>query len=244
MPNKDNSPFITTGERVANFMGWAFVISIVIHLAMGPLLPRLNQHTEDQTVEKVSVTKKIQVKVPTPPPPTPTPPPPKQTPPPKPQPQKQQQTVLKVNVPKTHSQSNTTSSESKYVPPPKGSEQGVPQGTVASAPPAPVSTAPPGTPKPACKTPYQDATVVNQVTPEYPDAAREQGLGEVQVAVEVTIGPSGNLVDAKIAQSGNNMQMDQAALAAARQSTYAPKVVNCQPVTGDYLFRVTFDPNS
>ena len=244
MPNKDNSPFITTGERVANFMGWAFVISIVIHLAMGPLLPRLNQHTEDQTVEKVSVTKKIQVKVPTPPPPTPTPPPPKTTPPPKPQPEKQQQTILKVNVPKTHSQSNTSSSETKYVAPPKGSEEGVPQGTVASAPPQPASTAPPGTPKPACKTPYQDATVVNQAQPEYPDAARDQGLGEVQVAVQVTIGPSGGLIDAKIAQSANNMALDQAALAAARQSTYAPKVVNCQPVTGDYLFRVTFDPNS
>ena len=244
MAKNNNSPFITTGERVANFMGWAFVISLFIHFMLGPLLPRLNQHTEDQTVETVSVTKKIQVKVPTPPPPTPTPPPPKTTPPPKPQPQKQQQTVLKVNTVKTHSQSNTTSSESKYVAPPQGSENGVPQGTVASAPPAPVSTAPPGTPKPACKTPYQDATVVNQVTPEYPDQARDLGLGEVQVAVEVTISPSGSLVDAKIAQSANNMSMDQAAIAAAKQSTYAPKVVNCQPVQGDYLFRVTFDPNS
>jgi protein TonB len=244
MPNKDKSPFITTGERVRNFMVPAFIISLFVHLALGPLLPRLNQHTEDQTVEKVSVTKKIQVKVPTPPPPTPTPPPPKTTPPPKPQPQKQQQTILKVNTVKTHSQSNTTSSESKYVAPPNGSENGVPQGTVASAPPAPVSTAPPGTPKPACKTPYQDATVVNQVTPEYPDSARDLGLGEVQAAVEVTIGPTGNLVDAKIAQSANNMAMDQAALSAAKQSTYAPKIVNCQPVQGDYLFRVTFDPNS
>jgi TonB family protein len=244
MPNKDHSPFITTGERVANFMGWAFVISIALHFALGPLLPRLNQHTEEQTVEKVSVTKKIQVKVPTPPPPTPTPPPPKSTPPPKPQQQQQQQPKLKLNVPKTTSHSNTTSTETKYVPPPKGNEQGVPQGTVASAPPAPVSTAPPGTPKPACKTPYQDATVVNQVTPEYPDQARDLGLGEVQVAVEVTIGPQGNLIDAKIAQTANNMSMDQAALAAARQSTYAPKIVNCQPTTGTYLFRVTFDPNS
>lgn len=244
MPNKDNSPYITTGERVANFMGWAFVISIVAHLFLAPILPSMKHQEEQQTVEKVSVTKKIQVKPPTPPPPTPTPPPPKQTPPPKPQQPQQQQVKLKLNVPKTTSKSNTSSSVAKYVPPPVGSEKGVPQGTVASAPPAPVSTVPPGTPKPACKTPYQDATVVDQAQPEYPDAARELGLGEVQVAVTVTIGPSGNLIDAKIAQSAGNMSLDQAALAAARQSTYAPKIVDCQPTTGSYYFKVTFDPNS
>jgi protein TonB len=244
MPKNSNSPFITTGERVANFMGWAFVISIVLHFFIVPILPSMKQHTEEQTVEKVSVTKKITVKPPTPPPPTPTPPPPKTTPPPKPQPQHQQQVRLKLNVPKTTSHSNTSTSEQKYVAPPVGNEQGVPQGTVASAPPQPVSTAPPGTPKPACKTPYQDATVVNQAQPEYPDAARDLGLGEVQVAVTVTIGPSGNLIDAKVTQSAGNMSLDNAALAAARQSTYAPKIVNCQPTTGSYYFKVTFDPNS
>jgi protein TonB len=242
----NNSPFITTGERVRSFIGWAFVISILVHFIVMPLFPRLNQHHEEQEVEKVSVTKKIVVKVPTPPPPTPTPPPP--TPPPKstppPKQQQQPQPKLKLNIPKTTSNSNTTSTTTKYVAPKQGSDVGAPsgQGTAAPAPPAP--TAPPGTPKPACKTPYQDATVVQQAQPEYPDQAREQGLGEVQVAVRVTIGPSGSLVNAAIAQSAGNMALDQAALAAARQSTYAPKIVNCEPVTGDYLFRVTFDPNS
>jgi TonB family protein len=89
-----------------------------------------------------------------------------------------------------------------------------------------------------------DATVVNQAQPEYPDAARDLGLGEVQVAVQVTIAPSGQLVGTKIAQSAGNMSLDNAAVAAARQSTYSPKIVNCQAVQGDYLFRVTFDPNS
>ncbi len=243
MPN-NNSPYITTGERVANFMGWAFVISILVHFFLAPILPNMKQHTEEQTVEKVSVTKKITVKPPTPPPPTPTPPPPKQTPPPKPQPQQQQHTVIKLNVPKTTSHSSTTSNEAKYVPPPKGSEEGIPQGTVASAPPNPVNTAPAGTPKPACKTPYQDATVVNQAQPEYPDSARDLGLGEVQVAVTVTIAPDGSLQSATISQSAGNMALDQAALAAARQSTYAPKIVNCQPIVGSYYFKVTFDPNS
>lgn len=246
MANKNDSPFITTGERIRSFIGWAFVISILVHFVLIPIFPRMTQHNESQEVEKVSVTKKIVVKVPTPPPPTPTPtPPPKQTPPPKEQPKQQPQPKLKVQPPKTTSNSaSTTSTEQKYVPPPKGSESGVPSGTVASAAPAPPApSAPPGTPKPACKTPYQDATAVNPMTPDYPDSAREMGLGEVQVAVEVTIGPSGNLMDAKIAQSSNNMAIDQAALSAARGSTYAPKIVNCQPVVGTYLFKVTFDPN-
>jgi periplasmic protein TonB len=246
MANNNNSPFITTGERVRSFIGWAFVISILVHFFVMPLFPRLNQHHEQQEVEKVSVTKKIVVKVPTPPPPTPTPPPP--TPPPKSTPPPKQQAPqpkpLKVNVPKTTSNNtSSTSNESKYVAPKSGSEEGVPGGTGTAAP-GPVSTLPPGTPKPACKTPYQDATVVQQAQPEYPDSAREQGLGEVQVAVKVTIGPSGSLENATISQSAGNMALDQAALAAARQSTYAPKIVNCEPVTGDYLFRVTFDPNS
>lgn len=245
MPNKDKSPFITTGEKIKSFIIPAFVISIVVHFVLIPIFPQMTRHNEEQTVEKVSVTKKIVVKVPTPPPPTPTPPPPKTTPPPKQQPKSQPKVRLKIQPPKTTSNNASTSqSTEKYVPPKTGSESGVPAGTVASAAPAPPApTAPPGTPKPACKTPYQDATATNPVTPDYPDSAREMGLGEVQVTVQVTIGPSGNLVDAKIAQSGNNMAIDQAALSAARQSTYAPKIVNCQPVVGTYLFKVTFDPN-
>ncbi len=91
MPNKNDSPFITSGERIRSFIGWAFVISIALHFLLAPFLRNMTQHTEEQTVEKVSVTKKITVKPPTPPPPTPTPPPPKTTPPPQQKPQQQPQ---------------------------------------------------------------------------------------------------------------------------------------------------------
>ncbi|MBV8728041.1 MAG: hypothetical protein JO233_09655, partial [Candidatus Eremiobacteraeota bacterium] len=46
MANNSNSPFITTGERVRSFIGWAFVISIAVHFLVMPLFPRLNQHNE------------------------------------------------------------------------------------------------------------------------------------------------------------------------------------------------------
>lgn len=86
---------------------------------------------------------------------------------------------------------------------------------------------------------------------------------ETVVAVAVTIGADGNLVEARISQSSGNMALDQAAIAAARQSTYEPKMeavpvrrqagaggaqnnsdagTVCRAVTGEYLFKVTFRP--
>ena len=56
----------------------------------------------------------------------------------------------------------------------------------------------------------------------------------------VTIGPTGNLINATVTQSANNTAIDQAALRAARESQYAPKIVNCQPTTGTYSFRADF----
>jgi TonB family protein len=94
----------------------------------------------------------------------------------------------------------------------------------------------------ACRNPYQDATVIRPAPPVYPDSARELGLGIVSAKVIVTLSPTGSVIGIKIAQSTGNMALDHAALVAARQSTYSPKIVNCEPVAGDYMFRVTFDP--
>ncbi len=152
-----------------------------------------------------------------------------------------------MQPPKTTSNNaSTTSSETKYVPVKNGSINGVPQGvgTAPPAPPAPVSTAPIGTPKPACKTPYQDATATQAVTPDYPEAAREQGLGQVEVNVVVSLSPSGSPTGASVENSSGNMSIDQAAKQAAMSSTYAPKIVNCEPVASQYIYKVTFDPNS
>src|ERR1700693_5394355 len=87
-------------ERATNFLGWAFAISIVIHLILGPIVGRYNpSHAEQKEVEKVSLSKKVKVVVPTPPPPTPPPtPPPKQTPPPVHQTNPPPAPKLKVNV--------------------------------------------------------------------------------------------------------------------------------------------------
>ncbi|MBV8727567.1 MAG: TonB family protein [Candidatus Eremiobacteraeota bacterium] len=239
------SPFLTTGERVRNFLGWAFVISIVVHLVFGPLIPFKQTHTEEQQVEKVSLMKKTKVKVPTPPPPTPTPKPtepPKSTPQPKPQ-QKQQQ--LKVNLVHQHATTGAGPSEPAYTAPKSGSQNGVPgpQGTPGTGSAPAKVAAPTPTPKPACADPYREATMTNGVAPEYPEAAKEQGLGAVTVLVKITLSPGASVESASVLQSSGNMSIDQAAMVAARQSSYAPKLVDCKPVEGTYSFRASFDPS-
>lgn len=245
MPNADKSPFITSGTRFRNYLGVAFVISLVVHALFAPFLKNMTQASESQQVEKVSVTKKITVKPPTPPPPTPTPPPPKMTPPPKQQIQ-QPQPKLVVHPPKTTSNNNTSASENKYIPPKSGSENGVPAGNGTASPAPVVTVGPPAstpTPKPACATPYQEATAVNTAPVDYPDQAREANVGVVQVNVIVSLSATGAPTSATLQNSSGNMFIDSEAKRAAMQSTYAPKIVACQPISSQYIFKVTFDPN-
>lgn len=240
------------GERVKSFLGWAFVISIILHAVTLPWFGLKARTAEKQEVEKVSVTKKIVVKPPTPPPPTPTPPPPtpppKQTPPPIKQTAPPPQPKLKLNVVHTTSKSSSNSNEEKYVAPPKGNENGNPLGTTASGPPVAAATvaatpappAPSPTPKPQCAVPNADAAIKGQaVEPDYPDQAREQGA-EGTVRVKVTLDASGNAVDFSVFKSSGNAALDQSAMKAARATQYTPEVVDCVKTAGSYLFDADF----
>ena len=229
-------------ERVGSFIGWAILLAVFIHFVVAAFMPNLAKQHENNDVEKVSMTRKIKVRVPTPPPkPTPTPPPtptpnPKDTPPPK-KPVEQPK-PLKVNLVQTTSNQAGGSTENTVSQPKNGSEQGAPGGTGNA------TSAPAETPKPACANPNVEATVTNAVQPDYPESARDLGLGAVSVEIEVTVGPSGNLISATVYKSASNMAIDQAALRAARQSAYSPKLINCQPTTGNYLFRADFQPDT
>jgi TonB family protein len=83
----------------------------------------------------------------------------------------------------------------------------------------------------------------------------------VVVTVNVTVGSNGKPLEAHIVQSSMNLPMDQAALRAAVTAQYEPKTIPvpirrqtgtlpshatdgfvCQPVTGTYVFKVTFEP--
>lgn len=233
--NGKKGRYLTTGEKIRNFTGWAFALAVFLELIALPFYHQYGSSEAEATEKPITITKQTIKPPPTPPPPTPTPPPtpqPHQTP----QPQVHQvQPQLRVNLQHVHSSGAGPATE-HYVPPKNGSENGVPQGQGTPPP------APPATPA-SCPDPNREAHVVDQAAADYPEAAQELGLGDVTVEVKVTVGPSGELVGEEIYQSGHNAEIDREALRVARASTYAPKLVNCQPTTGDYLFLVEFTPS-
>ncbi len=246
----------TSLARARSFLGWAFVISIVLHALALPFLKLKAQEESKQPDQKVSVSHKVKVTPPTPPPPTPTPPPPtpppKSTPPPVKQTNPPPQVKLKVTPPKTHSVSQTGPSENKYVAPKVGNENGNPSGTKDTGPPAPAATGVPATPaptpvptptptpKPACAVPNKDASIKGQAADaDYPEIAKEQGAVGTAV-VKVTLSADGSVSATSISKSAGNPALDQSAIAAAKATSYNAETVNCVPTAGSYLFQVDF----
>lgn len=101
------------------------------------------------------------------------------------------------------------------------------------------SPGPVGTPKPSCASPNVAAGTVEAIRPEIPEAAREVGATGT-TEVKVSLLASGAIAAVTIYSSSGNAQLDLAAERAARASTFSPELRNCQPVAGDYLFRVDF----
>jgi periplasmic protein TonB len=122
-------------------------------------------------------------------------------------------------------------------------------GTPAPATPTDASPGPSigGTPAPATATPgnpadggtYKDATFLNKVSPVYPDFCKESGIQGV-VIVLVTLGPDGRVLDARVEQPASCGALDQAALEAARKSTYTAPMVDGKPATQTYRIVYTF----
>jgi protein TonB len=246
-------PSPTPLERARKFIYWAFALSILIHLIFGGLFSNYKAPVyEKQEVTKVSMTKRIRVATPPPTPrptptpkptPPPTPPPPRITPPPKRQKPPPPLPKLKVEIPKTTSKSvpRVKSVEPQYNVK-AGSQQGVPQGNVASAKPAPVTTPGPteAPPRPACAVPNADARTINAATVETPEIAKEQGATGI-AEIRVDLSATGKVLGVSVYKSTGNAALDQAALEAARSSTFSPDVVNCVPVAGFYRFHVDFE---
>ena len=84
-----------------------------------------------------------------------------------------------------------------------------------------------------------DARFTHQVQPEYPDVAREQNAQGTAVVL-ATIGPNGNVISTRIDQSTGNKLLDQAALAAARESSFEAPKINGKPATETYRLVYTF----
>jgi TonB family protein len=91
----------------------------------------------------------------------------------------------------------------------------------------------------ACAKPDVDAAVISPAMPQKPQSltVRESAT------MLVTIAPNGSVVSVLISKSSGNAAIDKAVAVAARQSKYSPKLVNCRPVQGTYLFYASFEPD-
>ncbi len=75
---------------------------------------------------------------------------------------------------------------------------------------------------------------------DYPDIAREQGAVGTTL-VKVSLDVAGNVTDASVYKSAGNAALDQAAIKAAKATSYTPDIVNCVKTPGSYLFKADFN---
>jgi TonB family protein len=94
-------------------------------------------------------------------------------------------------------------------------------------------------PDPAlCAVPDVPAFVVHAAEPDTPLAAQQAHItGRVDVRVALDAG--GHVVGASIAQSASTL-LNEASLAAARNSTYRAALHDCKPVPSEYTFAVDY----
>lgn len=98
----------------------------------------------------------------------------------------------------------------------------------------------PGTPLMAatCAHPNAEATVTDPEPPMLPHGLKVSGNAEVSV----TIAPDGHVLKTSLLKSSGNTTADNAVVGASRKSKYSPKIVNCTPVEGSYIFQADFKP--
>jgi TonB family protein len=101
---------------------------------------------------------------------------------------------------------------------------------------APIVATP--TPKAACSSPDVPAKTLVAESPIITDDERNGFNGTAKVKVDLDA--AGKVVGTSIYESTGSVPLDQAALAAARESRYAPEERDCKDVPGSYLFAIDF----
>jgi len=207
------------GNRV---LIWAFGISILAHLAFAVVAraPRVEAAPE-KIPTKVQIVHVIQ------PAPTPTPKPQRQIE----SPTRQANAAPRVRVALPHVNSPAVDSTS-------GPQAVATAGVGVTGDASGVATAPAISPRPACSVPNAPAHTILAAMPETPDGVA--GL-PATAEVQVTLDAAGRVTNLRIYRTANDQQLDRAAIAAARTSTYAPALVDCLPAGGTYLFTVEFE---
>jgi protein TonB len=91
----------------------------------------------------------------------------------------------------------------------------------------------------SCPSADRPASVLRSATPEIPPLAKLEGASG-DVIVRVVVKPDGKLDSATISQSSGNAILDREALRVARETEFAPGVESCHPLSGSYLYKVSF----
>lgn len=226
--NASRAPAIVCFYRMKHRAGnrillWAFGLSILAHVvfALVAHIPRVEAAPEQPPTHI-----RIDTLVMHTPAPTPTPQPP----------QPHARVVARTNAPPRvhvdipHSSGPSSQSTSGPV---AVATSGAGSGTDPNG----VATASAKPPRPACSAPDTPARTISAAMPQTPDGA--EGL-PATAEVQVTLDAAGRVTDLRIYRSAYDQQLDRAAIAAAKASTYAPALVDCLPSGGTYLFTVEF----
>lgn len=208
------------------------VLSAFVHLVIGSIGGSLLPHFRKEAAAPPQIVDVVRLVTPTPTPmPTPTPKPPTTTP--RPSPQRTNAPQISPPRPPRHQSGGkqiATSTAPPHVIGPVGPPTAAPQ-----ASPLPTTTpAAPATPSIAV-----DADFLRKSVPDYPDLAQQEHV-EGKVTVRVTIGPDGSVENVALVESSGSKLLDDAALQAARSSTFRPPLENGVPTTRDYLIIYTF----
>lgn len=86
-----------------------------------------------------------------------------------------------------------------------------------------------------------DAEVLKAVPAYLPDGSGPAG-DDVRPVIIVNVAADGSVRSASISRSAGDMRLDQAALAAAVESTYLPAVKDCLPSAGSLSLTIMFQP--
>jgi len=210
----------------------ALAASLAVHLVVAAIVySHPVTAAPEQRAHRIEVVR-IQLPKPTPPPPKPA----------LPHPQHQSRAVRPAMHP-VHLAQNHGEHRGAIVAPPVEPTGEPNPGPVETAGPPEAPTAAPvvvatSTPKPACSAPDVPARAIVTQSPQVPEDDRNGFTGTAKV--KVVLDGSGNVVGAQMYESTGSMQLDRAAIAAARESRYAPEERDCKNVGGAYLFTVDF----
>jgi TonB family protein len=86
--------------------------------------------------------------------------------------------------------------------------------------------------------------VLQEISPEVSQTARNTITGHVKVSVQVSVDTSGNVSQAKLVPPVNSKYFANQALAAARQWKFSPAQVNGQPSPSEWVLRFQFGRTS